>query len=438
MLISGYALIFAQIIPHFPMQIIVAGTYILLLLYLVGKCPFFSAAFVSKAGLRAALLLKIACGLCFMWINQRYFYDGGDSWVYFKAGRTIFDTLSQNPLYFLELTFGPNARKPPEHLASIIENIPAWNDVRTYMVIRVNALVHLVSFHYYSVHVILGAFMGFVGLQGLYNTFTHFFPHKAKALFAVCFLVPSVLYWTSGLHKEGISLLCLGMSVYYFSNLIAKGITLRRLLPVLLWLLMLLFFRPYTFGLLVPALILWYLVKRFTLKPLLTFSLAYLLGFAVLAGLSLLSEKLNVFAIIADIRYYFVMYKIGGSEINMQLIQPNWQATLYEMPMALVNALLRPEPWGNMQAMQQLSALETLFFTLFVCFCLLFATPKKVKHACFLYACLFFSITSLILIGLTTDNLGAIVRYRSILLPLWLGFWVVVFDGVKFQKLLSK
>ncbi|OWY25711.1 hypothetical protein C7N43_31045 [Sphingobacteriales bacterium UPWRP_1] len=415
------------------MEIIIVLLYLLLLLYLIRKLPFFDVPAMPRPVFMAAFLLKVAGGLLFIVINQRYFYDGGDSRVYFTAGKTIYNTLFQNPLHFLELTFGPNARKPPAHLAAIIENIPAWNDVRTYMIIRVNALAHLVSFHYYSIHAILGAFMGFTGLAGIYKTFAGYFPQKRVWFFVLFFATPSVLYWTSGLHKEGISLLCLGMAVYRFGLLVTNKVTPRGVVAWLVWILLLALFRPYTFGLLMPALTLWFIAQKQNYKPLPVFAAAYTAGFALLAVISKLLPKLNVFAVIADIRYYFVMYKTGGSEIDLQLMQPTWLAALQEMPRALVNTLLRPEPWGNMDVAQQLAALETLAFTLFAALCLLLANLRTSQNRAFLCCCLFFSVTSFLLIGLTTDNLGAIVRYRSILLPFWLGFWVAIanFEGIK-------
>ena len=416
------------------MEIVVILLYLLLLLYLIGKLRFFAVPKMPRTLFMAAFLLKAAGGLLFIVINQRYFYNGGDSQVYFTAGKVIFDTLFQNPLHFLELTFGPNARKPPENLAAIIENIPAWTDVRTYMVIRVNALAHLISFHYYSIHAILGAFMGFTGLTALYKTFVARFGHKRVVLFCLFYVTPSLVYWTSGLHKEGISLLCMGMLVYRFSLLYGTGLTLHNISAAFIWALLLALFRPYTFGLLLPALFLWYIAEKRRLKPFPVFSAAYLTGFAALALIGKLLPRFNVFAVIADIRYYFVMYKTGGSEINLQLMQPTWQAALLEMPQAFINTLLRPEPWGNIAVAQQLAAIETLVFTFFAALCLLLAKPSLVQqqNRAFLCCCLFFSVTSFLLIGLTTDNLGAIVRYRSILLPFWLGFWAVLANFTPF------
>lgn len=413
------------------MELLVATVYVLLFVALLLKLPFFADETVQRPWWIAAFLVKLGCGFFFMLVYQYRYHEGGDALTYFTAGKTIYDTLHLNPLYFLELTFGANARKPPEHLATIIDAIPSWNDVRSYTAIRVNALAHLISFHYYSVHIILGTFLSFLGLTGIYRSFCLFFPQLRKWFFAAVFGLPSVLFWTSGLHKEGISLLCMGMVIYLFFYALLHKFTLKLIASLLIWCALLALIRPYTLGLLLPALVVAWVVKRFTLPALPTFLLLYGVGYLILSVLSLVSDKLNIFAKLAQVRYYFVMYKLGGSDINLSLLPPTWYDTLLEMPMSLANALLRPEPWGNTDMMHIVAATETLCLTLLLLAGLLFNRLRHTPFAYFWLACLFFIITSLLLIGLTTDNLGAIVRYRSILLPVWLSFWVVAVLGSK-------
>lgn len=409
------------------MEYVVTGCYLLLLVWFVVKLPFFSDEYINKPVIVAAFLCKAVCGWVFIWLNSIYYYNGGDAVNYFKVGRLVFDTLHTNPLYFLELTFAPNNRIPPEYLTEIVETIPSWSDVRSYTAIRFNALAHLISFHSYPVHALFGTFLSFIGLTALYKTFAAYFPHRAKWLFAFFFFMPSILFWTSGLHKEGISLMLMGLMVWNSWLVIERKVTVKRALALLVNGFLLLLIRPYTLGLLLPVLVLWAMVKHFQPKwPAAVYTFAYLLGFAGLAVLSMVSEKLNVFAKLAEVRYYFVIYKLGGSDINLPLLEPTWTAFTKELPQALVNALLRPEPWGNIDPMQIIASVETLCLSLFVLFCLVFNNLRQQPHRYFLYACFFFAFTSLLLIGLTTDNLGAIVRYRSILLPFWLGFWIAI------------
>lgn len=409
------------------MEYITTGFYLLLFIWLVLKLPFFRDNFVSKPYIVGAFVLKVAGGWFFIWLNNVYYFNSGDAVTYFKAGKLIYNTLFEDPLFFLELTFFPNARIPPQHLNEIIDTIPSWSDVRSYTAIRFNALAHLVSFHVYPTHALFGTFMSFTGLMALYKTFTAYFPKRAIWVFGCCFCVPSVVFWTSGLHKDGISMLFTGLMVWNAYLLIEKGFKTRRIAALLMNGVLLLLIRPYTLGLLVPALMLWYIATKIRpLRPLLFYSGAYVFGYAALSLLSLVSQKLNVFAKLAEVRYYFVIYKLGGSDIPLSLLDPTWQAFLTELPRALVNALMRPEPWGNIDLMQKIASAETLVFSLFALFCLVFNNLRQQPYRYFLYACLFFVLTSLMLIGLTTDNLGAIVRYRSNLLPFWLSFWGIV------------
>jgi hypothetical protein len=58
----------------------------------------------------------------------------------------------------------------------------------------------------------------------------------------------------------------------------------------------------------------------------------------------------------------------------------------------------------------------------------------KTRYSIFVYFCLFLSFSVLITIGYVVNNLGAIVRYRSIILPLLL---TPVFCGLNWEKINS-
>jgi hypothetical protein len=60
---------------------------------------------------------------------------------------------------------------------------------------------------------------------------------------------------------------------------------------------------------------------------------------------------------------------------------------------------------------------------------------KKVNHP-FIYFCLFFSLSMLLMIGYTIPIIGAIVRYRSIYLPLLILPLICYTDWYKLKNLL--
>ena len=82
-----------------------------------------------------------------------------------------------HPLYFLELTLGPNARTPPDYLQNIIDPIPFWSDYRNYTMLRVNAWLQFLSLgSSYYVHAVVWQFLSFTGLW----VFTAHLPHFSR------------------------------------------------------------------------------------------------------------------------------------------------------------------------------------------------------------------------------------------------------------------
>ena len=143
-------------------ELLLSAFYLALLAYAVPRWSYFAKSGLGTTWLRILLVTKAGLGIVYgyYWLLN----GGGDTWRYMRYSRMIYDTLYINPLYYLELTFGPNARRPPDYLCEIVEPIMHWSDIRTYTVLRVNALLHLISGGYYSVHAVFFAFFRLRGL----------------------------------------------------------------------------------------------------------------------------------------------------------------------------------------------------------------------------------------------------------------------------------
>ena len=134
--------------------------YTCLFAYITYKHPFFTQSQLPNNIRLAAYSLKIGMALLYGWVSINLI-DGADTINYVNQSYLIYNTLFINPLYYLELVFGPNARKPPSYLYEYTLPLDAWTDVRTYMMYRINALIHLFSGGYYYVHAVFFGFLSF-------------------------------------------------------------------------------------------------------------------------------------------------------------------------------------------------------------------------------------------------------------------------------------
>jgi hypothetical protein len=108
-------------------------------------------------------------------------------------------------------------------------------------------------------------------------------------------------------------------------------------------------------------------------------------------------------------------YGRTGSRIRIPHIDGTVIGTLRAAPTALVNALLRPWPWQADSPFLVLALIENLL--LLGLFLLPIVFPSRPFDVCVVSLCLIFSLGILILTGLVTPVVGAIVRYKVPALP---------------------
>jgi len=127
---------------------------------------------------------------------------------------------------------------------------------------------------------------------------------------------------------------------------------------------------------------------------------------------------------------------LGNSSVPMNKLEPNFYSFINNTPQAVGLSILRPYP-SDVKHILSLAAAVEIDFLLFLFFIFLL-WKKRNRHenqsSIFIYFCLFLSFSILITIGYAVNNLGAIVRYRSIVLPLLLS---PVFCGIDWQKINS-
>jgi hypothetical protein len=264
----------------------------------------------------------------------------------------------------------------------------------------------------------------------LYRVFRDYFAHSRIPVLLGIFFIPSFLYWTSGLHKEGLLFNSIALTIYvcYF-GLKQGSFGWRRVAVVLLSLLVLLVLRNYIVMLLLPALLAWLAAQRLPWKPVLTFSFIYLLFAAFFFAAPYISPSLDFPAAIVEKQRQFLQLS-GNSAVPVQKLEPSFPGFLRNAPQALNHALIRPY-FTDIRHLLSMAAAVEINGLLLLVFIYLIPNYKKLRFTPYTLFCLFFSLSILLIIGYTVPFLGAIVRYRSIVLPL---LFVPVLVGVPWSQ----
>jgi hypothetical protein len=89
-----------------------------------------------------------------------------------------------------------------------------------------------------------------------------------------------------------------------------------------------------------------------------------------------------------------------------------------KIPQAITLSAIRPYPSDIKHLLSLFAACEINLLLLLFIISLIWRKKTDGQHKAIIYFFLFFSFTLLLSIGFSVNNLGAIVRYRSIILPL--------------------
>ncbi len=407
--------------------------YLCLFAWLVTVPGFFRKSGLSNAQLIILFLLKVLAGIFYGWVGNYYgqFAYMYDTWAYHEVSLVEYDLLFQNPSeYFLNLFHSGYENKFGNFFAS--EN-SWWNDLKSNMFIKFLSLINVLSFGNYYVNVIFYSFITLTGPVALYRVFSEVFPGKKVQVLLATFLIPSFMYWTSGIHKDGLVVMAISFVIYHvYFSLKENRFRFYRVFPLLIAFIIILSFRNFLLVILIPALLAWILSYKFPKRVPVIFLSVYFISGLLFFTLRYLSPAFNFPQAVVDKQKAFKKLQ-GNSGFDFPELKPTVGSFVINTPRALSSTTLRPHPGDVKHILSMAAASETAFLLLlFLLF--LFWRTNGTKSTSFIWFCIFFSFSLLLLIGFTVNFLGAIVRYRSIILPLLL---VPVISLIDWERIYS-
>jgi len=407
--------------------------YLVLFAWLVTKTKFFINSGLSSSQLIIIFLLKVMAGIFYGWVGIYYGNHAQmvDTWSYHYNSIQEYNLLYKNPHeYLVNLFRDPYDDGVTKFLSS---NKSYWNDLKGNIFIKVLSIFNVFSFGHYYTNVIFYSFISMFGPIAIYRVMNEVYPGKKLQVLIAVFLIPSFLYWASGLHKEGLIFLGFSLVIYnFYFALRRRKFSTANILFILLGLLIVVTLRNFLIIILVPALLAWFLATRFPKKPLAVFGICYLCFVIFFFTAGYINGNLDFPQAVVTKQKEFVAL-LGNSSVPMKELEPTFSSFILNTPQAVSLSMLRPYPSDVKHILSLAAAVETAFllFLVFLFFALKNRNGRYATSSTFVYFCLFLSFSVLITIGYAVNNLGAIVRYRSIVLPLLL---VPVFCGINWQK----
>jgi hypothetical protein len=409
--------------------VLLALGYTALFLYVIRRAPFFNALGLPKRTIGALFLVKILAGTA-LWYVYTYVHTDratADIYRYFDDGNIMFSALPEHPLDFLRMLagIGNDQRRFDVNYYQVMHNwyrqyeSNMYNDAHT--MIRFNAFVRLFSFGHYHVHTVFTCFLCTIGLTALYKSMAARVTGHERAWAFALFLMPSVLFWSSGVIKEALLFFGLGLFMLTVNDLLRKGvrawsITLLPFCAVLLF-----FLKFYVLLSMVPALVAYiWCMRTGGRRALFKFAVTYAAFIALGLNSDLFYRDFRILEVLwVKQRDFIGMASAAnsGSLVSVTELEPNVWSFLREAPHALYMTFLSPlTAWRN-GPLGMMSALENILVLVLLAAAIRWRRAWSEVDKPLVYFCLGFCILLSLVIGWTTPVIGALVRYRVPLLP---------------------
>jgi len=386
--------------------------YSVLFCWLITRIKFFSKAGLPNQTLIALFIIRILSLLVGCYFNL-YVLPVSDSLVFHHMGIEEFNLLFKNPHEYLVNIF----HNPYVHGYSRLfeDSNSFWNNLRTNLIAKMLSVFDFFSFKNFWINTLFFNFFVFFGSVALYKVFIRVFPKAFFQLIICIFLLPSALFFSAMIHRDGLILLSISMIVYHFFFLMtSRKPSLKNILIIILFLILIFLLRNFVLAALLPALIAWIIASKYPKHAFFIFIAVYTFAAILFFSSAFISSKTNLPGYVSSRQQSFIQIgKLGNSTVSVKELKPGVKGFLNNAPQAFNLVLMRP----------YLSKIENLQFApfsieiflmeiLFILF--IFFHERRVSVNPVVYFSVFFSFSMLMVIGYTVPIIGALVRYRSI------------------------
>ena len=399
------------------MEYLLFVAWLVFFAWLVTKVRFFTNSGLNQSQIIIVFLLKVMAGILYGWIGVYYgsLAQMVDTWNFHYNSIQEYRLLHTNPHEYFANLF----RDPYEGgLLQFFGNKDSfWNDLKSNVLVKMLSLFDMLSFGYYYVNVIFYSFLTMFGPICCFRIMNDVFPGRKLAIAFATFMIPSFIYWTSGIHKDGLVFTGIAIIAYniYF-GLKEQRFSLKRIALIFLGLLIILVFRNFILVIIAPALIAWLLAAKWPKHGLTVFASTYIFFIVLFFTVRYINPKWDFPQAVVNKQEAFMQLH-GNSFVLTKKLQPTVGSFLENLSQAFTLSTIRPYP-GDVKHILSLAAALEIDLLLLLVVLFFFFKSNGTQSKNFIYFCVFFSFSTLITIGYTVNFLGTIVRYRSIIMPL--------------------
>ncbi|MCF8220454.1 MAG: hypothetical protein K9I25_03405 [Crocinitomicaceae bacterium] len=375
----------------------------------------------SKNAFVVSWVIKVIAGLALLYTYTQVYPKRAeaDAFKYFDDGIILREIADEDPAVFTRILLGTWSDSDLHYLNRLNYWFRSYdhgiaNDNR--VVIRVNALLNLVTRGSYGLNLLVFLVLAWLGSYWLFQLFLGLSSTKITSYIAA-FLVPSTVFWSSGILKEALLFFALGGFLYSMFRLHQRfrwGVFTLGIVCFLL----LLFLKIYILMALLPIVLLTWLWVQTTswkqfagsfLACIAAFITCHVLFFPDWSPLSTLQGKQFDFIQMAHAVN-------AGSIVPIIPMDGRMSTVLALIPLGIWNVLVYPD-FSMLKNGQSLVAFTENVLILLI----LLGAVLRLRGISWTldwrFPSLLFSLAVLSLVGMTAPVVGAMVRYKAPVLP---------------------
>jgi hypothetical protein len=403
-----------------------------------GNNPLYKTYFLR--GLRYKFI-----GVIFFDIIYLYYYGGGDSINFYYGMNALYKLFISDPTQFFSFVFSNTPYFPRDCFYEAKQHgiVFLLRGSASLTTIRIGALLNLLAFNNFIPLSLIFAYLSYRFQWKVFELICSIYPTLHKQFAYAFLMLPSVIFWGSGVGKDAVMLSCILQGFYSFYHIaILKKDIWRNVLWLLIVGYLMSLIRGFILFTLLPCLVLMTVtyyrtsIKNSALR-LLVGPVFILVGVAASAffvrSLGQNVESYNVESLEQKAEGFRSWHTTqGGSTYSLgENMEFTPLGILRQAPMAVLITLFGPFVWQIRNPVMLLSGIESLLFLY------LFATrvffnrrlysifSVLVSDHIVVFAVPFILILA-VAIGLTSFNFGALVRYRIPILPFFAITFIII------------
>jgi len=360
-----------------------------------------------------ALILKIIASMAVVGLYF-YYYGYGDTILYFEDGKLINDLFRQDWMNYFNFIFNES----PVELYYL-------DNPRALFFIKIVSPIFVISNANLWIISIYIALISFYSCWYLAVNISNVYPKLENGAVLGLLFYPSIVFWSSGLQKESIALVCIviltSFLIQFKNNVLGKS-PLKEIVTILLFIILfnLKYYYAAAYVLVVlPTVILQILTQyRIISHPMAIWVMLFLIiGF----GVSFIHPNLNLSSIVNIIFENNQMYRehhILASSIDYYEFNNSLWSMLINAPIAFFSILFRPFFFEASSWLQLLISIEN---GLLLVYCIAWFSISKKKISFknpLIIGGVIYVVLLAVFLALSTPNFGTLSRYRISFLPI--------------------